>query len=219
MRNIRAATIDTAGRVLTATCDGGTGPDGLRPGGADVPCAQAKQLFLGRSQPTWTFGLDNTFTLFQKVRLYARLEGNGGHKQVNTEIRAAHNQSTSEAVLLRNNPILQATRILENDRTGVYDAGFLRLREVSATYDVPAAAARRFLRARRASVSAGMRNVAMLWTAQHGWNTPRSGMVREPLANMISWDPEVRAVGQTEVGYQTVMPPVASATMTVRLTY
>ncbi len=219
MRNIRAATIDTAGRVLTATCDGGTGPDGLRPGGADVPCAQAKQLFLGRSQPTWTFGLDNTFTLFQKVRLYARLEGNGGHKQVNTEIRAAHNQSTSEAVLLRNNPILQATRILENDRTGVYDAGFLRLREVSATYDVPAGAARRLLRARRASVSAGMRNVAMLWTAQHGWNTPRSGMVREPLANMISWDPEVRAVGQTEVGYQTVMPPVASATMTVRLTY
>jgi TonB-linked SusC/RagA family outer membrane protein len=219
MLNIRSATIDSIGRVLTATCDGGTGPDGLRPGGADVPCAQAKQLFLGRSQPTWTFGVDNTVTLFQRLRLYGRVEGNGGHKQVNTEIRATHNQSTSEAVLLRNNPILQATRILENDRTGVYEAGFLRLREVSATYDLPDDAARRVLRARRASISAGMRNVAMLWTAQHGWDTPRSGMVREPIANMITWDPEVRAVGQTQVGFQTVMPPTASATFTVRLTY
>ena len=219
MLNIRGATIDTAGRVLTSTCDAGTGADGLRPGGADIPCAQAKQLYLGHSQPTWTFGVDNTFTLFQRLRLYGRVEGNGGHKQVNTEIRATHNQSTSEAVLLRNNPILQATRILENDRTGVYEAGFLRLREISATYDIPDAAARRLLRAKRATVSAGMRNVSMLWTAQHGWNTPRSGMVREPIANMITWDPEVRAVGQTQVGYQTVMPPTASATMTVRLTY
>jgi TonB-linked SusC/RagA family outer membrane protein len=219
MLNIRSATIDSVGRVLTATCDGGTGPGGLRPGGPDVPCAQAKQLYLGRTQPTWTFGLDNTVTLYRNVRLYARLEGNGGHKQVNTEIRAIHNQSTSEAVLLRNNAILQATRILENDRTGVYEAGFLRLREVSASYDLPEASARRLLRARRASVSAGMRNVAMLWTAQHGWNTPRSGMVREPIANMITWDPEVRAVGQTQVGYQTVMPPTASATLTFRLSY
>jgi hypothetical protein len=219
MLNIRSATIDSVGRVLTATCDGGTGPDGLRPGGPDVPCAQAKQLWLGRTQPTWTFGFDNTVTLFQRLRLYGRLEGNGGHKQVNTEIRATHNQSTSEAVLLRNNPILQATRILENDRTGVYEAGFLRLREVSATYDLPDAAARRLLRARRGSLSVGMRNLSMLWTAQHGWNTPRSGMVREPIANMITWDPEVRAVGQTQVGYQTVMPPTASATVAVRLTY
>ena len=218
MLHIRRATIDSVGRVLSATCDGGTGADGLQPGGADVPCAQARQLFLGRSQPTWTFGFDNNVTLWQRLRLYARVEGNGGHKQVNTEIRATHNQSTSEAVLRRDNPILQATRILENDRTGVYEAGFLRLREVSATFDLAENTARR-LGVRRASISAGMRNVAMLWTAQHGWSTPRSGMVREPIANMITWDPEVRAVGQAEVGYQTVMPPTASATLAVRLSF
>ncbi|MND07523.1 hypothetical protein D3C83_295510 [compost metagenome] len=59
----------------------------------------------------------------------------------------------------------------------------------------------------------------MLWTAQHGWNTPRDGHVREPLANMIVWDPEVRATGQTAVGYQTVLPPTASLLMTLRLTF
>ncbi len=218
MRRIIDAELGPTGNVVSATCDGGTGTDGLQPGGAAVPCAGAPQLYLGRTQPTWTFGVDNTFTLFDNVRLYARVEGNGGHKQVNTEIRAIHNQSTSEGVLLRNNPILSATRIYENDRTGVYDAGFLRLREVSATYDLPARFASR-VGARRGSISLGMRNVAMLWTAQHGWDTPRDGHIRESLANMITWDPEVRSTGQSAIGYQTVMPPTASATMTLRFTF
>jgi TonB-dependent SusC/RagA subfamily outer membrane receptor len=220
MRRIVSAKLDAAGTVIPAEtlCDSGTGEGNLQPGGSLVPCAQAGQVFLGHSQPTWTFGFDNNFTLFSKLRLYARLEGNGGHKQVNTEIRATHNQSTTEAVLLKNNPLLSATRIYENDRTGVYEAGFLRLRELSATYDLPDAFAAR-VGARRGSISLGMRNVAMLWTAQHGWDTPRDGSVREGLANMIVWDPEVRAVGQAEVGYQTVMPPTASATVALRFSF
>jgi hypothetical protein len=157
-------------------------------------------------------------TLFHHHSFYLRAEGNGGHKQVNTEIRATHNQSTTEAVLLGNNPILQATRSIENDRTGVYEAGFLRLREISANYTLP----NRFagaMGARSGSVSLGMRNVMMLWTAQHGWSTPRDGAVRESIANMITWDPEVRSTGQAAVDYQTVLPPAASATMTIRLSF
>jgi hypothetical protein len=160
----------------------------------------------------------NTFTLFNNLSFDLRVEGNGGHKQVNTEIRATHNQSTTEAVLLGNNPILQATRSIENDRTGVYEAGFLRLREISANYTLP----NRFagaMGARSGSVSLGMRNVMMLWTAQHGWSTPRDGAVRESIANMITWDPEVRSTGQAAVDYQTVLPPAASATMTIRLSF
>ena len=220
MRRIVSAELDANGAVIPAAalCDGGTGPKGIDPGGALVPCSQAPQVWLGRSQPTWTFGLDNNFTVFRNVRLYARLEGNGGHKQVNTEIRAMHNQSTTEGVLLKNNPKLAATRIYENDATGVYEAGFLRLREVSATYNLPDAFAERF-GARRGSLSLGMRNVSMLWTAQHGWNTPRDGSVRDALAGITTWDPEVRAVGQAEVGYQTVMPPTASATMALRFSF
>jgi hypothetical protein len=59
----------------------------------------------------------------------------------------------------------------------------------------------------------------MLWTAQHGWSTPRDGAVRESIANMITWDPEVRSTGQAAVDYQTVLPPAASATMTIRLSF
>lgn len=218
MREVLSAEFDADGKVVNAMCDGGSGPLGIEPGGAPVPCASAPQVFLGHSQPTWQVGLSNTFTLFRDLQLSVRVEGNGGHKQDNTEIRATHNQSTTEAVLLKNNPILSATRIFENDRTGVYEAGFIRLREVSASYNLPGRFVGR-IGAQRGTLSFGMRNVAMLWTAQHGWSTPRDGSVREPLANMIVWDPEVRGTGQASVGYQTVMPPTASATMTLRLSF
>lgn len=218
MRDVLSAEFDSRGEIVNAMCDGGTGPLGIEPGGAPVPCADAPQVYLGHSQPTWQIGVSNTFTLFGNLQLSVRVEGNGGHKQDNTEIRATHNQSTTEPVLLKDNPILSATRIYENDRTGVYDAGFLRLREISASYNLPDRFVGR-MGASRGTVSFGMRNVAMLWTAQHGWNTPRDGSIREPLANMIVWDPEVRSTGQASVGYQTVMPPTASATLTLRLSF
>jgi hypothetical protein len=68
-------------------------------------------------------------------------------------------------------------------------------------------------------VSVGARNLVMLWTAANGWNTSRDGMVHVPVANMVAWDPEQRAVGQLSGGYQTILPPTANVTMTVRLTY
>lgn len=220
MRRILSAEIDAQGRVLSALCDGGKGPDNVQPGGEAVPCSQAPRVWWGHTQPTWTVGFGNTFTIFNNLRLYARVEGNGGHYQANTEIRATHNQATSKAVLLGNDPILQATRVYENDATGTYKAGFVRLREVSATYTLPGNLASR-VGANSGSLSFGMRNLAMLWTAEHGWDTPRDGSIRVPVGgrSMITWDPEVRGTGQIATGYQTVLPPTASATMTVRLSF
>jgi len=152
------------------------------------------------------------------LRLYARVEGNGGHIQNNTEIRATHNQTTTIQTNLRNDPFVQAYRTLENDRMGIYEAGFLRLREVSLSYDLPGGLAER-IGARRGMLSVGMRNVAMLWTAEEGWSTPRSGLVTEKLAGIHVWDPEVRATGATATNYQTVLPPTASFTATLRLSF
>ena len=218
MLRVLDAEISPTGALLSATCDGGTGPQGVDPGGAPVPCSEAPQVWLGKTQPTWQFGVGNTFTFFNNLRLYARVEGNGGHIQNNTEIRATHNQTTTIATNLRNDPFVQAYRSLENNRMGVYDAGFLRLREVSLSYDMPGSLAER-IGARRGSLSVGMRNVAMLWTAEEGWDTPRSGLVTEKLQGMHVWDPEVRATGANSVGYQTVLPPTASLTMTLRLSF
>ncbi len=218
MYKVKSATIDANGTVLTSICDGGTGKAGLEQGGAEVACASAPRVYWGHSQPTWQFGVNSTLTLFKNLRLYARVDGNGGHIQSNTEIRALHNQGSTEAVLLRNDPLLQVYRAIEADVPGTYKAGFLRLREVSATYTI-APKFVRFIGAQGGSVSVAGRNLSMLWTEQHGWNTSRDGRIDVDIAGRHAWDPEIRAVGQLSNGFQTILPPTASFVTTVRLTF
>lgn len=132
-----SAKIDASGAVLEALCDGGTGRAGLEMGGAPVPCAQAPRVLWGHTQPTWQAGVNSAVTLFSNLRLYARVDGNGGHVQSNTEIRALHNQGSTLAVIRRDDPFLQVYRAIEADAVGTYQAGFLRLRELSASYTLP----------------------------------------------------------------------------------
>jgi hypothetical protein len=225
MYRVRSAVLDANGNVLSAVCDGGRGKSGLEPGGPDRPCpigtytgTPAPRVFWGHSQPTWQVGLNSQLTLWQNFRLYARVDGNGGHLQSNTEIRALHNQGSTKAVLLRNDPFLQTYRAIEADAPGTYKAGFLKLREASATYLVPTSYARR-VGASAASISFAGRNLAMLWTAQDGWKTSRDGEVYVDVAEQHVWDPEIRAIGSRANGYQTILPPTASFTTTLRLTY
>jgi hypothetical protein len=201
-----------------AMCDGGTGRSGLEMGGAPVPCAQAPRVLWGHTQPTWQAGVNTTVTLFRNLRLYARADGNGGHIQSNTEIRALHNQGSTLPVIKRDDAIFLVYRSIENDVVGTYDAGFLRLRELSASYTMPNTLARR-VGASGATVSLAGRNLMMLWTAQDGWGTSRDGLVHVPLGNQHVWDPEIRAVGQLSNGFQTILPPTASVVATVRLSF
>lgn len=215
---VRSAKIDATGAVLESICDGGSGKAGLEMGGADTPCATAPRVLWGHSQPTWQAGLNSTFTFFNNLRVYARVDGNGGHWQSNTEIRALHNQGSTEAVILRNDPLLQVYRAIEADAPGTYKAGFLRLREVSATYTIAARLAR-LLGASGGTFSVAGRNLSMLWTAQHGWSTSRDGQINVDVARQHVWDPEIRAVGQLSNGFQTILPPTASFVSTLRLTF
>jgi hypothetical protein len=89
---------------------------------------------------------------------------------------------------------------------------------VSATLTLPEGWASR-LAASGGSISFAARNVATLWTAQHGWNTSRDGLITIPLGGGRVWDPEVRGTGTQSGSFQTVMPPLASAVFTVRLSY
>jgi len=218
MYKILEAEIDEGGFVTRAICDGGTGKDKRRQGGPAIPCGEAHQVLWGHSQPTWQIGIGTGITLWNRLRLNARIEGNGGHWQTNTEVRAQHNLGLSKAVLERKDPMLMAYRSIENDATGMYRADFLRLREISASYTLTDEMARR-LGARSGTISLGMRNVMMLWTKEEGWDTPRNGSIRIPLGNMLIWDPEVRSTAQLANNYQTVMPPTASLVMTIRLQY
>lgn len=218
MYSVRSAKIDDKGTVLESICDGGRGKGGVDRGGVDVPCSQAPRVYWGHSQPTWQLGVNTSVSLWEKLRLYARVDGNGGHIQSNTEIRALHNQGSTLAVIKRDDPFLQVYRAIEADAPGTYRAGFLRLREVSASYNIARSLVQR-IGASNGSLTIGGRNLMMLWTQQDGWGTSRDGMINVPIANQHVWDPEIRAVGQLSNGYQTILPPTVSFVTTLRLTF
>ena len=222
---VRSAQLDANGKVLSAVCDGGTGKAGLMQGGPDAPCPigtysgdPAPRVYWGHSQPTWQAGLNSTVTLWDNLRLYARVDGTGGNWQSDTEIRALHNQGATKEVIEQNDPLLQTYRQIENDAVGTYQAGFLRLRELSASYTLKPSLLQK-VRASGGSVTLAGRNLSMLWTAEQGWNTSRDGEVYVDVANQHVWDPETRAVGARSNGFQTILPPTASFVATFRLTY
>jgi TonB-linked SusC/RagA family outer membrane protein len=226
MYKVRSAELNpTTGAVLSAVCDGGTGKAGLMQGGADAPCpigsftgTAAPRVFWGHSQPTWQAGLNTSVTLYQNLRLYARVDGHGGKWQEDTEIRALHNQGSTKEVILHNDPYLQTYRAIEADATSMYRAGFLKLRELSASYTLPPSLVGR-ARASSGSLTIAGRNLSMLWTDQAGWGTSRDGEIHVDVANQHVWDPEIRAQGSRSNGFQTILPPTSSFVVSFRLTY
>ncbi|MDP2957582.1 MAG: TonB-dependent receptor, partial [Longimicrobiales bacterium] len=209
----------TRGPVTNLMCDGGTGPSGREMGGSPVPCANAPLVRWGHSQPTWQMNLTQTLSLGQYVRLFVSVDGSGGNLQLDSTDPANHTTYCStRACRVQDDPIVMAYRALGRNPLGIYEAGFLKLREVSGTYTLPRAVVAH-VGARSGSFSLAMRNVMTLWTAQMGWNTPRAGNVVVPLGNGRVWDAETRGTGDLSTGYQTVMPPLATLIATVRMSF
>ncbi len=216
MRRVVSAEIDEAGNLLSALCDGGTGRDGVEPGGPAVPCDEAPLVWWGHTQPTWDIGVTNDWS-FGPFSLYARVDASGGHYQLDSSGPAAITSvGVTRLSLTRDDPLVQAYRTVGRNPMGTYKAGFARLREVSLSYSMPPSLAQR-IGAQRGSISVAGRNLAMLWTAQEGWNTPRSGQIFPEVGDGRLWDPETRGSANLSTGFQSVMPPLANAVVTVRL--
>ena len=115
-------------------------------GGPPVPCAQAPAVFWGASQPTWQGSANASLTLFRNLQLYTQVDYVGGHTLLSGDIRASLMSFRNQiAILEANDPILMAYDILDIRRQpGTIDAGFAKLRDVSATYTVPAPLTERF---------------------------------------------------------------------------
>jgi len=215
-RTVLSAQLNASGAVTQALCDGGTGPRGLERGGEPVPCSSAPFVRWGSSQPTWDLGVNSTFSFGSSLRLYARVEGQGGHYQQDSSSPAAITSLVlTEAANLRNDPFIQAYASVGRGPLGTYEAGFARLREVSLQYLLSESMADR-LRISRGSVTVAGRNLLMLWTAEHGWGTSRDGLVRMPIGDGRVWDPETRGTGDLSDQFQTVMPPLTSVNLTFR---
>lgn len=195
------------------------GPDGtavniLCAGGAEnnhqpVSCEQAPRVYLGTPTPTWEGSVSTDLTFFGDLRLFALVDFRGGHGVTNGDIEASHHTfRNSRAIHEETHPLLLAAdQTGFRETSGLYDAGFAKLREVSITYTIPTTIVDR-VGASRAQLNVGVRNLARLWRAQED-------VFGHPIP-----DPEVRTPSANLSAYvQTVIPPTSTFTTSLRVTF
>ncbi|WP_373064266.1 SusC/RagA family TonB-linked outer membrane protein [Gemmatimonas sp.] len=134
-------------------------------------------VFIGYSMPKTEIGFTTGIDLFNKaLRVNALVDYKGGHKIYNNteRIRCAsrfncsgllNTASTLEeqarVVMVREHPSRSVAGYFE-------DGDYLRFRELSASYQVPARFANRLFRGRSLSATASVRNLGILWTKYTG---------------------------------------------------
>jgi TonB-linked SusC/RagA family outer membrane protein len=151
-------------RATNPMCEGGT--DLGHGNGTTVACATAPRLYAGRPTPSWNGSFTATLRFGSRTRALAAVDYVGGHHAVVGDVGAQHTFfRSSRSSIVGDDPVLQAWRLDPNGTgaTGLFKAGFARLRTVSLTYDLPE---RLLMNATRASVTVAGENLAFLWRAQ-----------------------------------------------------
>lgn len=160
--------------TVDATC---TWPDVEDPKGRGGPC---HEIYKGPSSPTREIGFSNVFNVLGNLRLYTQLDYKGGHyivcaicslrNRLNTNSFEVANPETPPAELARLTSLQTLSYIMPAD--------FLKLREVSLTYDFPVSWTRA-LRGTRWSLTLSGRNL-WLTTKYKGAGDPEVSFVSNP---------------------------------------
>jgi TonB-linked SusC/RagA family outer membrane protein len=153
-------------RATNVMCEGGT--DLGRGNGTTVPCATAPRLYAGRPTPSWSGSFTATLRLGSRTRILTLVDYLGGLHASVGDIGAQHTFfRNSRSSIAGDDPILQGWRNDANGTgaTGLFDAGFARLRTVSLSYDLPSRLASS-VSATRGSITLAAENLMFLWRAQ-----------------------------------------------------
>ena len=163
-KRIVSAELDAQGQAINVRCD-----DGM--GGA-VPCAQAPEVFLGRTIPDLEGAVTSTLTLWDRLRLYTMVDFKRGQYKVNgnTRVRCTFfGGRCRENVFPTEFDAKRIAGVQSNPRLVdflIEDASFAKLREVSLSYTLPDQWTRP-IGAGRASVTLAGRNLHT-WTDYTG---------------------------------------------------
>ncbi|MEO8452674.1 MAG: TonB-dependent receptor, partial [Gemmatimonadota bacterium] len=135
--------------------------------GSTVACGVAPRLYAGRPTPSWNGSFSTTLRLGQRLRILGLLDYVGGHTAVVGDVGAQHTFFRNSRASLEGNPIVEALRLDPNGpgSSGLFNAGFARLRTVSATYDLPNKVVS-WIGASRGAITVAAENMAFLWRAQ-----------------------------------------------------
>jgi len=141
----------------------------------------------GDAAPDFSMGFSNSFT-FGKFRLASLLDWSRGGDLVNITMDVYDAFGTSPG--LADGGLLRATR---NDQRGVsqyvFDGSFVKLRELTLSYELPAAFSRRVFRGAGASrIEFGGRNL-VTWTDYPGVDPEASNFGNQPISRFIDLAP------------------------------
>lgn len=205
-KRIVDAKFDAAGKLIAGSemCDDGAG--------GVIACAKAPTVFLGRPTPRLEGAFTPTLTVFKNLRLSGMVDFKQGFYKLNGDMRVRcvlfgrcrENFYPAEFV---NDPAWLA----QTQRGGAFvngliqDASFTKLRELSASYTLPASLAGRF-GASRASVTVAGRNL-YTWTKYPGL---------EPEASFLGGSTRGSGSAQWE---QNVTPQLQQFVTTVNVSF
>jgi TonB-linked SusC/RagA family outer membrane protein len=137
----------TTGRAINVMCDDANG--------GSMPCynangvIQAPRVFLGRGVPAWEGSINSTVRFLTRFRLNVMADFKGGYLKLdnNTRIRCQIFYTCLEAIETEKT---DPRRLAQMQSGGVLrdmfyvDGDFMKLREISVSYDAPQSIVRRF---------------------------------------------------------------------------
>jgi len=178
-KTIASATRNADNTVTNILCNNGPPTNG-----PPVPCASALATFVGTQTPKALGAITNTFTIGKRLTLYALVDFKSGHKLLNSNDanRCALNLCEARFFPEQYSTEYLAAIVPANVSTVlepfIQDASHVKLRELSANYQIPEAWARR-ARLSRASFTLAGRNLHT-WTDYNGADPEVRGQQAAP---------------------------------------
>jgi outer membrane receptor protein involved in Fe transport len=212
----------TTGGVINVMCLGPASLQAVRREEATpVPisegCAQIYQG--GPTDPTWEASLNSDFTFFERFRLAGTIVGRGGNVRLSRNLGPTIECCPwSRLAWVREDPVVKAMATYNREGVAHYDASFIRLQELSLTYDVPEELAAR-VGASRASIGLQMSNVWQIWRASWYSQVVKDRNLQG--ANRESFyvaEPDIRGTSNFD-GTNYVQQPSKALLASVRLTF
>jgi TonB-linked SusC/RagA family outer membrane protein len=166
-KTIASATRNADNTVTNILCNNGPPTNG-----PPVACASALATFVGTPTPKVLGAVTNTFTIAKRLSIYAMVDFKSGHKLLNSNDanRCASNLCEARFFPEKYSTEYLAAIVPANVATVlepfIQDASHVKLRELSASYQLPEEWARR-ARLSRASLTVAGRNLHT-WTDYNG---------------------------------------------------
>jgi TonB-linked SusC/RagA family outer membrane protein len=163
--------------------------------------------YLGNPLPSRTWSLNSSMTFFQNLHLNTLLDAQGGFKQFNStqEFRCGTFNNCPE-LYVKGSPLWEQARAIANIQFGtaagyIEDASYVKLREISLTWDVPTQFASRFGMTRGVNVTFAGRNLHT-WTKYTGLD-PEINFTTANFtqAEFLSQPPVKRYIGRININF------------------